>query len=116
VAVEQGLGPGALSWMEYDEAALSAAVQRFLAAHRVPYAPPIFDANGKYLLSDPSKAERVGKLLARAVAHAKDDEYFVLMVDELARLRVPVVCMAENDVISPLLDRLESLRRARRRP
>jgi len=198
VAVEQNLGPGALSWMEHDEAALSASLQRFLAEHRVPYAPPLFDAKGKYLLSDPQKANRVAKLLARAVAHAKDDELFVLMVDvlslldgwdsfmsavrtalarkhqiavvfpwpdglpppnnaawlaegvagvdllklderainrlvrlldfkayrtayqkvhdELARLRVAVVCMAENDAIPQLLDRLESLRWARRRP
>jgi hypothetical protein len=35
--------------------------------------------------------------------------------DELARLRVPVICMAESDVIPQLLDRLESLRLARRR-
>jgi uncharacterized protein (DUF58 family) len=198
VAVDEGLGPGALSWLEHDEAALSAAVQRFLARHRVAYSPPLFDPRGKYLLSDVNKSQRVAKLLARAVAHAKDDEFFVLMVDalslldgwevflkavrtalarkhqvavvfpwpdglpppnnaawlaegvagvdllrlderainrlvrlldfkayraaylkvhdELARLRVPVVCMAENDAIPQLLNRLEGLRRARRRP
>jgi uncharacterized protein (DUF58 family) len=197
LAVEQGLGAGSLSWLEHDEAAMAGATQRFLAEHRVPYSPPIFDAKGRFLLSDIHKAERVAKLLARAVAHAKDDEFFVLMVDalslldgwqkfmsavrtalarkhqvavvfpwpdglpppnnaawlaegvagvdllklderavnrlvrlldfkayrtayqkvhdELARLRVPVICMAESDVIPQLLDRLESLRLARRR-
>jgi hypothetical protein len=197
LAVEQGLGAGSLSWLEHDEAAMAGATQRFLAEHRIPYSPPIFDAKGKFLLSDVHKAERVAKLLARAVAHAKDDEFFVLMVDalslldgwrkfmsavrtalarkhqlavvfpwpdglpppsnaawlaegvagvdllklderavnrlvrlldfkayrtayqkvhdELARLRVPVICMAEDDVIPQLLDRLESLRLARRR-
>jgi len=198
VAVEQGLGPGALSWFEHDEAAASAALQRFLAERKVPYSPPIFDAKGNFLLSDRLKAERVAKILARAVAHAKDDEFFILMVDalsllegwetfinavrtalarrhqvavvfpwpdglpppsnaawladgvagvdllklderainrlvrlldfkgyrtayqrihrELGRLRVPVICMAESDVVPQLLDRLESLRRATRRP
>jgi len=198
IAVEEGLGPGVLSWFEHDEAAASAALQRFLAKHRVPYSPPIFDAKGKFLLADQGKAERLARILARAIAHAKDDEFFILMVDalsllehwdafvsavrmalarrhqvavvfpwpdglpppnnaawltdgvagvdllklderainrlvrlldfkayraayqlvhrELGRLRVPVICMAEGDVVPRLLDRLESLRRAQRRP
>ncbi|QDU59833.1 hypothetical protein Pan216_06660 [Planctomycetes bacterium Pan216] len=82
-AVREGLGPGGIPLLEEDNDAFSAAAQRFLNEHRVPYRRPYYGTHGKYLFSSPSKLEWLRKYLLRAVAMAHDNELFVIVVDLL---------------------------------
>jgi hypothetical protein len=77
-------GAGWATVLQHDDAAMSAALQRFLAEHGLPYIPPLFDALGRYAFADPGKAERLARLLSEAVARGRDDEYLVVGADLLA--------------------------------
>jgi uncharacterized protein (DUF58 family) len=198
IAARHHLGPGGISWLQHDAGALSAGAMRFLMEHRVPFSPPLFDSAGNYVILDPQKGDRLQRILLRAAAHGRDDEFFVLMIDvlsigdrwndvmlalrslrarrhqvavvfpwpdalpppsdaawtnaafaaadpltlddkalhrlvrlldlkeyhrafvrvkrELDRMRIPVICMTEQDAIIQLLDRVERLRHARSWP
>jgi hypothetical protein len=83
VAVREGLGPGALGWLPGDDRALSFALQRFLAEHRVSYRRPLFGPKGEYLFADSAKVGRIARLLTKLVARGRDNEMFVLMIDVL---------------------------------
>jgi hypothetical protein len=83
IAVRERLGPGALGWLPGDDRALSLALQRFLAEHRVSYHRPLFGAKGEYLFADSAKVGRVARLLTKLVARGRDNEMFVLMIDLL---------------------------------
>jgi uncharacterized protein (DUF58 family) len=83
LAVEQRLMPGGLAKLQEDDQLLSAHLQDFLAAHRVPYSLPLYDVQGRYQFNSPSKADVLAKAILRSVAAGHDNELFVLAVDLL---------------------------------
>lgn len=83
VAAVQGLGPRGLALLVDHDEAFSFEVQKFLIDHRIPYPRPLHDAAGHYLFRSPEKFAALARQLLRAVAHARDNEVFVLVVDLL---------------------------------
>ncbi|HEV3238490.1 MAG TPA: DUF58 domain-containing protein, partial [Gemmataceae bacterium] len=83
LSVEHKLMPGGLARLQEDDQLLSAHLQEFLAAHRVPYSLPLYDDNGRYQFSSPSKVQILAKAILRAIAAGHDNELFVLAVDLL---------------------------------
>lgn len=75
--------PGALPLMLEDDATCAAALQRFLAAHQVPYDVPLYDVRGRYLFARPAKVDALAKALLRAVGRGRDNELFVVLADLL---------------------------------
>jgi uncharacterized protein (DUF58 family) len=83
IAVEQGLMPGGLAKLLEDDQLLSVHLQQFLSAHRVPFSLPLYDNQGRYQFSAPSKAQILAKAILHSVAVGHDNELFVLAVDLL---------------------------------
>jgi uncharacterized protein (DUF58 family) len=81
VAAVYQLGPGSISLLANDKRAFARQLQRLLIDHDVPYPRPLYDADGKYLFNDGKKLDVLRRLLLRAVAHGKDNELFVALVD-----------------------------------
>jgi hypothetical protein len=78
-----GPTPGGLSVMLEDDDQLSLYLQRFLSEHRVPYALPLYGADGRYLFASAGKVPVLATTLLRAVGRGRDNELFVLLVDVL---------------------------------
>ncbi len=100
LAVRYNLGEGGLALLlENDERSIH-YLQRFLVEHQIAFPFTHFDADGRYLLSSPSKAKVLAKALLRNILHAKDNELYVLCVDlleatdDLAELE-RAVCLAK---------------------
>ena len=55
--------------------------QRFLAEHHARYPVRLYDARGRYLFHSRPKLDVLVKALNYAVAHGRDNELFVLLVD-----------------------------------
>ncbi len=83
IATLEGSPPGALPLMLEDDATCAAALQRFLAAHQVPYDVPLYDARGRYQFARPAKVGVLAKALLRAVGRGRDNELFVVLADLL---------------------------------
>ncbi|MFO0808415.1 MAG: DUF58 domain-containing protein [Gemmataceae bacterium] len=83
IATCEQLPFGAIATMSEDDAACAAALQRFLAAHQVPYDVPLYDARGRYLFARPAKVDVLAKALLRAVGRGRDNELFVVLADLL---------------------------------
>jgi hypothetical protein len=78
-----GLAPGGLAALLEDDDAFSLLLQRFLAEHQVPYALPLYDADGRYLFAAPEKVPVLAQALLQAVGRGHDNELYVLFVDLL---------------------------------
>lgn len=83
LAAQERLEPGAVSRLRFDDEYFSHHAQQFLARHRVPFPRPLFSEKGEYLYACPGKIEVVARQLLRQVAHGKDNELFVLVLDLL---------------------------------
>jgi uncharacterized protein (DUF58 family) len=81
LSVRYELGPGGPGMLLEDDDALALLLQRFLSDHQVPYALPLYDAQGKYLYASPRKIELLAAALLRAVGKGHDNELFILLVD-----------------------------------
>lgn len=77
------LAPGGLAALLEDDDAFALLLQRFLAEHQVPYALPLYDADGRYLFAAPEKVPVLAKALLQAVGRGHDNELYVLFVDLL---------------------------------
>jgi uncharacterized protein (DUF58 family) len=86
-------GPAELQRLLEDDQKMSLSLQRFLAEHDFPAHIPLFDLEGRYLAKSAAKTGVLAQALAQAVARARDNELFVLLVD-LAEL---------HDNLQPLL-------------
>jgi uncharacterized protein (DUF58 family) len=74
---------GSVELLIQDDDRLSTELQKFLSAHQVPYALPLYDERGRYLLVAPQKAGHLARALLDASARGRDNELYVLMVDLL---------------------------------
>jgi uncharacterized protein (DUF58 family) len=83
LSVRYGLLPGGVENLMEDDDAFSLYLQRFLGEHRVPYSLPPYDDQGRYRFAAPGKIDVLARALLRAVAHGRDNELFVLLVDLL---------------------------------
>jgi uncharacterized protein (DUF58 family) len=83
LAVHYGPVPGGLAALLEDDDQFSLLVQRFLGEHRVPYALPLYDADGRYLFSSSGKISVLANTLTQAVGRGRDNELFVLLADVL---------------------------------
>jgi uncharacterized protein (DUF58 family) len=83
LSVRYGLAPGGLGALLEDDELMAAQLQRFLAEHQVPYAPPLYDEAGRYLFAAPGKVEVLARGLLQAVGKGHDNELFVLLADLL---------------------------------
>jgi uncharacterized protein (DUF58 family) len=83
LAVRYGPVPGGLAALLEDEDQLSLLLQRFLGEHRVPYALPLYDPEGRYLFGAPGKIPVLAAALVQAVGRGRDNELFVLLADLL---------------------------------
>jgi len=93
LAVRHGLTPGGAEALMEDNDALSLHLQRFLAEHHVPYLLPPYDEQGRYRFASADRVKTLAAALLRAVAHGRDNELFVLLVDLLEH----------GDELAPLL-------------
>lgn len=83
LAARHRLGPGGVSLLTNDDRRFSIAVQQWLSEHRVPYERPFYGSTGRFLFSAKGKLAVLSGHLMRAIAHGRDNEMFVLMVDLL---------------------------------
>ncbi len=93
LSARYGLAPGGLALLLEDDARCALYLQRFLAEHQVPYALPLYDAEGRYLFAAPGKVEVLARALLAAVGKGHDNELFVLLADLLE----------QDDALAPLL-------------
>jgi uncharacterized protein (DUF58 family) len=100
LAQHHGLPAGGLEYLLQDDDALSEHLQRFLAAHQVPYTVPLYDEQGRYLLADPAKIARLSRVLVETASRGKDNELYVLLVDLLE----------QEDSLAPLLSAVKVAR------
>jgi uncharacterized protein (DUF58 family) len=82
-SVRYGPGPGAMQLIMEDDDLYSLYLQRFLAEHQVPYAPPLYDERGNYLFASAQKVRVLAAALVEATARGRDNELFVLLADFL---------------------------------
>jgi hypothetical protein len=66
-----------------DEAAFRTHLDRWLSEHRVPMPTTLYDDHGRYRFRCPKKPELIAQALLGGVAHGRDNELFVLLVDLL---------------------------------
>jgi uncharacterized protein (DUF58 family) len=78
-----GLAPGGLAALMEDDDQFSLYLQRFLTEHQVPYALPLYDAQGRYQFAAPEKIPVLADALLRSVGRGRDNELFVLLADLL---------------------------------
>ena len=83
LSVRYGLAPGGLETLLEDDDQIALLLQRFLTDHRVPYALPLYDSQGRYLFAAPEKVPVLAAALVRAVGKGHDNELFVLLADLL---------------------------------
>lgn len=83
LAVLSGGGPAEAALLAEDDAEMSIAAQRFLAEHRQPFPRPLYGEAGEPLFRSEEKIPHMRRFLLRAVAHGRDNELFVLLVDLL---------------------------------
>src|SRR5262249_45323186 len=83
LSVHFGLAPRGLAHFLEDDSQFALYMQRFLAVHQVPYSPPLYDHQGRYLFAAPRKVDVLAKALMRAVGKGHDNELFVLLADLL---------------------------------
>ncbi len=83
LSVRYGLAPGGLETLMEDDDQLSLLLQRFLTEHRVPFALPLYDRQGRYQFAAPEKVSVLAAALVRAVGKGHDNELFVLLADLL---------------------------------
>jgi uncharacterized protein (DUF58 family) len=83
LAARYGLTPGGLAPLLEDDDQFSLYLQRFLGEHRVPYALPLYDAEGRYLFRSSGKVSVLAAALVQAVGRGHDNELFVLLADVL---------------------------------
>ena len=65
----------------HDDQVFARRAQRFLAEHHARYPVRLYDARGRYLFHCRPKLDVLVKALNYAVAHGRDNELFVLLVD-----------------------------------
>ena len=68
LSVRNGLAPGGLAHLLEDDGHMGMVLQRFLAAHHVPYPLPLYDTEGRYLFTAPTKVPLLAQALLRAVS------------------------------------------------
>lgn len=83
VAAVRNLGPYGLARLIENDDAFSVEAQQFLIDHQAGYPRPLHDARGRYLFQSPAKLDLAAQTLLRALAHGRDNEVFVLLVDLL---------------------------------
>lgn len=83
LATIQGQSAAAIARMLADDAYFSVQLQRFLIKHQVPFRRSLFGQDGRYLFADAGKLQVLARCLLRAVAHGRDNELFVILVDLL---------------------------------
>ncbi len=83
LSVRYGLAPGGLELLLQDNECFALYLQRFLAEHQVPFAPPLYDARGRFLFASPAKVGVLAAALTRAVGRSHDNELYVLLADLL---------------------------------
>jgi uncharacterized protein (DUF58 family) len=93
VSARYGLAPGGVALLLEDDEQYTLYLQRFLAEHQVPYALPLYDAEGRYLFAAPDKVGVLARALVGAVGKGRDNELFVLLADLLEL----------DDALAPLL-------------
>lgn len=81
LSVQQGCDPGGMSMLLEDDALFVAALQRFLAEHRIPYPVPLYDWRGTYQFASEAKIELLSQALVRSVRRGRDNELYVLLAD-----------------------------------
>ncbi len=74
------LPPGALATLLEDEESYVLHLQRFLAEHRIPYAPSLLESLGISTFASRRKVQILAEALLRAVSRGHDNELFVLLV------------------------------------
>ena len=83
LSARYGLVPAGLARYLEDDREFALALQRFLAEHQVPYTPPLYSGDGRYLFASPGKVGVLARALLHAVGRGRDNELFVLMADLL---------------------------------
>jgi uncharacterized protein (DUF58 family) len=83
VAATSSLGPAGISLILENDDAFSQHVQEFLIRQQAYFPRPLHDPQGRFVFADPAKIPIIARALLRAVAHARDNELFVLLVDLL---------------------------------
>jgi uncharacterized protein (DUF58 family) len=83
LSVQHNLAPGGLALLMEDDERFVVELQRFLAAHHVPYPLPLYDRQGHYRFASPAKLEVLAEGLLRSVGKGHDNELFVLLADLL---------------------------------
>jgi uncharacterized protein (DUF58 family) len=83
LAARYRLAPGGLAVMLDNDEYMATHLQRFLAEHYVPYAPPLYDEHGRYRFVSPEKVQVLAAALLRSVGKGHDNELFVLLADLL---------------------------------
>lgn len=80
-AVRYGPCPGGLQAIMEDDDLYSLCLQRFLADHQVPVAPPLYDERGNYLFASEEKVRTLADALTKAAGRGRDNELFVILAD-----------------------------------
>ncbi len=80
LALRHRLPPGSLATLLEDEESYVLQLQRFLADHRVPYAPPLSESLGPTVFASRHKVQVLANALLHAVSRGHDNELFVLLV------------------------------------
>jgi hypothetical protein len=83
LAVRAGGGPAEISSLCQDDEAFAKEAQKLLLEHQTLYSRPLLSRDGEYLFRSSGKIELFRRHLLRAVAHGKDNELFVLLIDLL---------------------------------
>jgi uncharacterized protein (DUF58 family) len=83
LSIRYGPIPGGLAALLEDEDQLSLLLQRFLSEHRVPFALPLYDSEGRYLFGAEGKVPVLATAILQAVGRGRDNELFVLLADVL---------------------------------
>lgn len=77
------LGAGGIALLTYDDDAFSRYAQPFLQAHQVHYERSWCTDTGEYLYRCQEKIGQAAHLLMQAVAHGRDNELMVVLIDVL---------------------------------
>jgi hypothetical protein len=83
LAVRAGSGPLEVSLLCRNDVAFSREAQKLLLEHQTPFSRPLLSRDGEYLFRSSGKIDRFRRHLLRGVAHGKDNELFVLLIDLL---------------------------------
>lgn len=74
-------GPARVAELLVQDEALAIATQRFLAEHQIAVPRSPYGPTGELLFENPEKLSALARHLLRGMAHGRDNELFILLVD-----------------------------------